>query len=761
MSITILDELTRLVGAGTTPRSSARLSPLIDVPRVDVDDIGELRTPLTPTKLRRLLEVAVPAPFGQGERTLIDPSVRRTWQIPSEMVTVDWDGCLAEVLDEARWGLGLPAECRLTARFHSLLVYEKGDFFLPHQDTPTADEMIGTLVVVLPFRGRGGELVVDDGAGGATTYAPAAHETTLVAWYADRRHEVRPVRSGHRVVLTYDLLATGPTTAPAVPTDAAAQVAGILDRYFSTPARRWGMPGEVPTKLAYLLDHEYPASGLCLDRLKGADADAAALLLAGAERADCEVVLALTDVHEVRDGDSMSGDLIDSDIEVTHAVSPDGTVLPCPTAFGSEEAAGTPSARLIPYEQEYEGYMGNYGETMDRWYRRAALLVWPRRLAFAHWCEAAPVAALRELAQRSWANPGAADVDRDLAGLLPAWQGIVASTPGGGRAGRLPPELGGPGPTGRPGDRAGAESPRADLFSVAADLACSIGDADRAGALLDPFAVNDLGASGTASLVALAERYGDPWAQELLRTWTATRRDGRWDPTADWVRRVPTLAQELSARPALSSELLTQAWARLHPLITSRAAPRTRTAARSLADLAPHLVAVLEAATVLGETARQHAILTAARRDDVLPLLIPALTLAGGWPPELRDASGARAWADLAIEALQARLARDRRAADDWSIRVSWPCACSTCTTLRSFLVSPDEQRREWPLAQDGRRHVEHAIRQAEAPVRCTTLTTGRPYTLVLTKTEEVHAADRRERSQAAEDLERISALWH
>jgi len=112
-------------------------------------------------------------------------------------------------------------------------------------------------------------------------------------------------------------------------------------------------------------------------------------------------------------------------------------------------------------------------------------------------------------------------------------------------------------------------------------------------------------------------------------------------------------------------------------------------------------------------------------------------------------------------QALQARLARDRRAADDWSIRVSWPCACSTCTTLRSFLVSPDEQRREWPLAQDGRRHVEQAIRQAEAPVRCTTLTAGRPYTLVLTKTDEVHAADRRERSQAAEDLERISALWH
>ena len=33
---------------------------------------------------------------------------------------------------------------------------------------------------------------------------------------------------------------------------------------------------------------------------------------------------------------------------------------------------------LTPYASEYEGYMGNYGNTMDRWYRRAALVVWPQ-----------------------------------------------------------------------------------------------------------------------------------------------------------------------------------------------------------------------------------------------------------------------------------------------------------------------------------------------------------------------------------------------
>ena len=29
-----------------------------------------------------------------------------------------------------------------------------------------------------------------------------------------------------------------------------------------------------------------------------------------------------------------------------------------------------------PFESEYEGYMGNYGNTMDRWYHRAAVVLW-------------------------------------------------------------------------------------------------------------------------------------------------------------------------------------------------------------------------------------------------------------------------------------------------------------------------------------------------------------------------------------------------
>jgi hypothetical protein len=31
-----------------------------------------------------------------------------------------------------------------------------------------------------------------------------------------------------------------------------------------------------------------------------------------------------------------------------------------------------------PDDEEYEGYMGNYGNTVDYWYRRAVNLLWPK-----------------------------------------------------------------------------------------------------------------------------------------------------------------------------------------------------------------------------------------------------------------------------------------------------------------------------------------------------------------------------------------------
>ncbi|HEY1622588.1 MAG TPA: hypothetical protein VGG16_02210 [Streptosporangiaceae bacterium] len=57
----------------------------------------------------------------------------------------------------------------------------------------------------------------------------------------------------------------------------------------------------IGTLTVTLLDHSYTARGLRWGKLKGADADRAALLRAAADKADCEAVLALAEIKETWD----------------------------------------------------------------------------------------------------------------------------------------------------------------------------------------------------------------------------------------------------------------------------------------------------------------------------------------------------------------------------------------------------------------------------------------------------------------------------
>lgn len=115
----------------------------------------------------------------------------------------------------------------------------------------------------------------------------------LVAFYADCRHDVRPVRSGARVALTSNLLARGKAS-PAPPADPR-----MLNALTRALRRHFDAPASAPDRLVYLLDQEYTARGRRWDLLKGADAKRAALLQAAAGRLDCEIVLAQADVLEI------------------------------------------------------------------------------------------------------------------------------------------------------------------------------------------------------------------------------------------------------------------------------------------------------------------------------------------------------------------------------------------------------------------------------------------------------------------------------
>ncbi|MQA63556.1 MAG: 2OG-Fe(II) oxygenase [Actinophytocola sp.] len=736
MAKTARERLARLLGdSEPTGSFSAQLLAPAQLLQLEVSGVGPVRLPLRAPLAKKLIAVARPAMFGRGEETLTDTNVRDTWELTPDQITLGgpgWTALMNRALEHFRDELGLPQTSCLRAEPHSMLVYGKGQFFLPHQDSEKDDAMVGTLVVSLPSAHTGGELVIDH-AGESIAYRASKEELTFVAFYADCRHQVTPVRSGYRVTLTFNLLAGTETPAPEA--GPATELAQCLTEHFTTPAtpRYQSRDLGLPNRLVFLLDHEYTQRGLNWRRLKGVDAERAALVRAAAEQAGCETVLALAEVKETWDALPADGDrwddyhededpddfelngLIDDEITLGWWTNPDGTGSEPISLYvpDYEVCAPTPSAHLTPYQSEYEGYMGNYGNTLDRWYRRAAIVVWPRDRAFAARAEAGSQWTLHELRDRI--DAGDREGARAAAeSLAPFWNKVGA---------------------------------QAGLLGAALDVAASLDVAGTAAMLLEPFRAETVTQDHADGLAAVAGRYGDEWTRNVIDGWLGPGHHYGTD-RSEWVNNnLPGLCGTLRAlgNPEVARLLAAGAWRWMDDqlrLWTTIA--RSEVRQPQLEILSSPLVRLLEAA----DDALRDEITGALREcgDTVLECLMPALRL-----PDAR-AAGLDTVARDCAQRLATIVARPLRDEDNWSIE--WTgCGCDRCDTLRTFLGSRSQRIFEWPLATAGRQHVHTRIDSAGLPVRHRTRRQGRPYTLVLTKTDELFTRATNARHKAATDL--------
>ena len=163
------------------------------MPRMDANDAGILSFPVPPAQLQALIAMADRAPYGRGEETIVDRSVRDCLQIATDRIELGsrtWDDTLDGILDRAAEGLGCPRGS-VTAALYKLLIYEPGGFFAPHRDTEKADGMVATLVVALPVLGRGGGIRGTAAAGGRTDAGRAARSRAAGRAAADRGHRQR------------------------------------------------------------------------------------------------------------------------------------------------------------------------------------------------------------------------------------------------------------------------------------------------------------------------------------------------------------------------------------------------------------------------------------------------------------------------------------------------------------------------------------------------------------------------------------------
>lgn len=754
-------------------------------PQIEVAGVGAISLPLLPAQAEQLAAVAEQAPYGRGTETLIDTAVRRTWQIGPDRMRIGgrhWAQSLAAIVARCAAGLGVSEP--VSAELYKMLVYDTGSFFVSHRDTEKAAGMFATLAIVLPSIYTGGELVIRhrDREVCLDLACEDRAEVGFAAFYADCQHEVRPVTSGCRLVLIYNLIRHGPGRLPEPPAYDAEQeqVEQLLGRWASDASAAAPESDSSRTlldKLIYPLEHSYTPAEVGFARLKNADAATATVLVATARRAGCELYLALLTIAESGSAeveyssrssryrayaDSQGtyadqfevGEVIERSLKLSDWQAPDGSRPPLATLPFKDEELSPPDALQDeePDEQMFTEATGNEGASFERSYRRAAFVLWP------------------QARKRQVIVGGGLDVALPyLAGLAQRWL-------------------------------AGTEKTGSAVWNEAHQLALTITNgSDWSKHRWRPGAGPTQAATMLASLSQLRDSEGI--ASFLIRvTADGHYADGDNDAIAEATRLLPPeqtaelleriVARNTTCHAAACAELLERVCSRFSAVSSceSSIAP-IRNASSALLEPAamallaalpgdpqlapkpevwprptpvtPALVASLLTALcrvqslVLGERAADH-LLAWPQTFAFDEVLVPAALQLGensgataGWPPTLR-LKGA------CLAHLEKRIAEPLAPPADFARTSHISCACKHCAELAAFLA--DRARSLWVFkaAQAHRQHVENSIRQHGCDLDLETQRHGSPHALLCTKNQ---ASYERRLARRKKDLEQRACL--
>jgi hypothetical protein len=510
----------------------------------------------------------------------------------------------------------------------------------------------------------------------------------------------------------------------------------------------------------YLLDHEYTQRSLSWNYLKNGDRARVAALRAAAERLDCECFLALAEVHEIWmceddypryrygrrgwrfDEDSPESesadyeliDLLDSTIALNHWLDIAGEHIEGISGIVRyEELHFTkPSSEMDPFKSEHEGYQGNYGNTVDRWYHRAAFVMWPRANTFALRAQASPQWAVDELLALPRANT--VQLESRVNTLLPRWKRTAGSVDD------------------------------ARFFAKLIKLSTRINDSALAHEWLLPLGLDRLGNQAMRrDLVTLIDKHGLSWATELLAEWTKNHHLG----LAAWVPLLADICGDLHASKSAPAKALAT-WLvergvniALQLCIAAFKRPSPWLDLDAFTEESKHLAHVLAAAVAMSafhlidETLRSLLDDKRSVPTSFLVLLLQACIARS-------SALGTRVIGSPlhceCTERLGAIVRASVRAEGDWAITYPLLCACNDCKVLSHFLGSARTEH-DWPLNKERRQHIHGTIDYAQLPVRHTTLRRGSPYVLQLRKDDSLFSREQSYRERVKQILDALSAF--
>ncbi len=714
------------------------------LPGLEVKKLGPIGLPLTVRQAKELKEHCEQAPYGKGTQTLVDTNVRNVWRMAPdrlELTNPDWDKFVQDIVGKVQAELGLEKQ-KLQAHLYDLLLYEPGSFFLPHKDGEKLDRMVATLVIVLPSPHEGGELVVrHEGQEQVIDFSSSSNNPFQIhyaAFYADCEHEVRPLRKGYRLCLVYNLtLAKGKKgiTAPRS-AEHISEIAELLQQW----ARE-----ESNQKLVITLDHQYTEKGLAWDTLKGVDRAVATIVDEAARQAGCMAYLALLTLWEVGDaeggdygygygyhrrggwyeeeddggGEYIMGEVIDSSLTAKNCQDRDGNRLPLEELSIKEDELLDPEAlRDVEPEEEFEGYTGNAGMTLEHWYRHAALLLWPENRYFEVLCEENPAGAIPLLKKMvaQWRKASKAQAPALQTQCITLAAAIVANWSGNSQGYFY------------------GEKPKTDaLFG----LLHALDDPKLINAYLSELMARDTTLDPGKVLATVCRQYGWPtFAPQLVTLFQNTNAasmprnirvlehlaEARAGKGEDWQRLCEQLAGELVA-----------ALERLDVAGQSDWQARSLDRKTVLAGLVRALVASNQQSLLARLVAHTLA------HPDRYPLTevhLAALANLQGWlKKNVAEPNAALTqWLAACREQLEALTAEEPKKPTDYRRPAAAACKCALCRELNRFLADPGEAVHRFQVPQHDRSHLEESIRRYKCDVSTRTEKTRPAHTLVCTK---------------------------
>lgn len=723
--------------------------PVVDL-GLEVEGLGRVPVPLKRGIAKSLIAACRVAPYGKGTETLVDTRVRKTFELDPQKFRVgdEWTSAIAGATRTVADSLGLPAD-RLEARLYKLLVYEKGGFFLPHRDSEKHDRMVASLIVVLPNPFEGGRLIVRHGAAKqklAFEEAAAGKAPCFAAFYADCEHEVERVTRGVRIALAYNLVLKpqpgkpSDTARPAAPADRLAEA--IQSWLIRQPAE----------PLVFALDHHYTQRGLSLDLLKGTDRQLADLVVSAAAKAECLVHLAQVSRHlsQFADdgsfGDSYSrysyraprrhaieiGETYEDELSGTEWTDLSGKKQPWGTiAFDlSAIVSSVPIDDWKPTSEEFEGYTGNAGNTLDRWYHRSAIVVWPRDHHFEVVASSGAATSMplfcsmaRKLAKTPTKRFEAARRDCILFA-----RAIVAQWPR--------RSIG-------YGYSRGVEESPLDDFPKQQLL---LHDRDTIAAFLTRLAEQDQALPLKSFVVAACREFGwTAFAQELKRL-IAARTDGHGRPEmplrdVEWLSAFccdPSADPDKAILASELCEIAVKGFCEPHPQRPTYYSPHYR---REISVAEKSLPLLLQALAASGRDEDLSRVIRFVRElPDEFSLddcQVPALKFLIPWS---RQRFGSvhpqfKSWLDAVRGQLEHATAKEPTPPADWARPADVDCRCQHCAQLKAFLADATHEVGRIPAREDMRQHLIGMIGRHRCDVKHALERKGSPYSLVLTKT--------------------------